>query len=791
MKRDPEVLDRNIGLLLRHAYVPALPAPDFRRRLLSTLEIETRRLVREREPITTLPGPSRTGWRRVAALVATAAAVALLAFGALHTLRDEGAALERGDLLARGDVALRLGEEDWRAAGPEELAHGFVLDADPLWVETPATRPFAIATSAGQVDIVQAAAEAEGLERIFLASGRAAYAGPAGVIELEAGETLRLVDGIPDLAAVALVEPDVVENRQPVEDPPILLDDTRSAEGLATLFGGVETTDGDPLAMFRVGLLRERIGNDYGNTVTRDFENGVFVWKDIRPGKYRVYVHAEGHALLDLGFMTLADEHGIDARLLTGGIVRGHVIDEATGNPVPGALVLSEEDAPQDGLLLSPGADEVQWLPTSARTLADGSFEIAGVSPGAHTLRAGAEGYGATWVQDVLVSDGSVTDGVTVMLASGGAVAGRVTNADGSPRVGEQIIVTLMTADPQEHMQFTPARTDVEGRYHVEDLPAQVMLVVLVDARDGVRPDVRSVDIRSDETAVVDFLGGAVGTRVFGRVLDHEGQPIAHHNMALYVGSSNWAQLMDDFKATTTEADGSFVFEGMAPGEYLAYLADDMGRWIRLVDQFEVPAWPELERIIHVAELEVAGKITDGGNGEPSANCGVILELLDGGQSVFAGNSVSDEHGRFRFGLLNAGRYRVTAYPVTRGLGFVKSDAVVVDETSRAAEVELALPSGAPVEVVVVDTAGRPLAGAAVLFVDESNDGYTVAQLPITDARGSFTAVGVRTGEYKVVASLPGYEGPPVLFRCRVNENNRVVVELTPVASPNSAGEER
>lgn len=810
MKADKDILDRNIGLLLRHAYVPALPAPEFRQRLVQTLGIEARRLARERaaqssESITTAGTTTLARWRRVGVGLAAAAAILLLAFGAFFVWGADPV-LERADLLARGDVAVQVGAEDWRAASAEELENGLPLKLAAIRIETPDTHSFALRTSAGRVDLEPAsslAASAEGepladalrIEQITLVAGRAAYTGPTGLLELTVGETLRLVEGIPEASSVALVGPEALDERRPVNDAQGQVEEEPdAATPFATLAGDVLTAKGEPVGDFRIGILRQRIGNEYDNPDTKDFENGTFVWEGIRPGKYRIYVSAAGYAILDLGWVDLENEYAIDVRLVAGGTIRGHVLDEVTGNPVPGALVLSEEDAPQDGLLLFPDADDYQWLPKSTRTLADGSFELVNVSPGRHTLRFNAEGYGAVWIDDVTVTEDAITDGLSVVLEAGGAVEGLVTHADGSPRVGEQIIVAIMNDNLRPRMNFAAGDTDAEGRYRVENLPAQMMLVVQVEKRFDARPVVRSVDIVAGETVVVDFPGGPPGARVSGRVLRGDGKPIAHHNIALLDKASDWSQMQKDFIASTTLSDGSFLFEGIAPGEYLLYMVEDMGRWIRLADRFEVPDWPELERLVTIADLEVGGLILDSRSSEPVADCTLVLELIEDGETIFAGNSITDEKGRFTFDLLNPGRYRVTAYPAEAGLdglGFEKSEAFTIDEANPSADVELQLSDGAVVEVHVVDPEGAPIARASVLFVNEANEAFVLGQYPITDDRGIFRAVGVRAGEHKVLVGANGYEGPPILFRCRRNQENRVEVTLTPVAAPDHAGEER
>ena len=153
------------------------------------------------------------------------------------------------------------------------------------------------------------------------------------------------------------------------------------------------------------------------------------------------------------------------------------------------------------------------------RTLGDGSFELSHLSPGAHSLRITAPGYGPEWTAAVEVSEGewAAVTAMLVRLSGGGALEGRVTRRDGAPWVGAQLVVALMDQTVRPQMNFAPVRADADGRYHVEDLPPTFLLAILVDLAGG-PPTVKPVEIVAGRTAVIDFLGDAAGVRLAGRV---------------------------------------------------------------------------------------------------------------------------------------------------------------------------------------------------------------------------------------------------------------------------------
>ena len=133
MSPDIRILDRNLEALLKRAYVPVVPHPDFRAELM--------RLARGEAGRRRGSGRGRLLRFVLPAAAAAAALVIWLATG-LGGSGDEQLALTSGELVARGEVALRLdGGSGWRAATAEERTHGLPLQAHTHGIEaqTPAS----------------------------------------------------------------------------------------------------------------------------------------------------------------------------------------------------------------------------------------------------------------------------------------------------------------------------------------------------------------------------------------------------------------------------------------------------------------------------------------------------------------------------------------------------------------------------------------------------------------------------------------------------------------------------
>jgi protocatechuate 3,4-dioxygenase beta subunit len=518
--------------------------------------------------------------------------------------------------------------------------------------------------------------------------------------------------------------------------------------------------------------------------VKRDFASpdGTFRWPDPPPGKQRVFVHAPGFALLalgefDLGEFDLTTELPVlRAELVPGVRVHGSVLDEE-GNPIPDALVFSEEEAPTDGLFFSDALlNQTFWLPTAARTGPDGRFELAHLNPGRHTLRAGAPGFAPAWELGV---GAPRADELVFTLGRGGTVEGLVERDDGGPWAGAELVVVAMDQGERARVSFGFTRTGDDGRYRFEHLPPLTLIVVSMRVEG--RPEVRPVQVVAGQTVTADFEPPRRGIRLHGRVLGRNGAPLARKNLGLFDReTASWNQ---DWVATTTDAAGAYEFEGVQAGRYQLFLIDEMGRELRCVDALVVPSGSvEVEHDVRVAGGRLLASVREAQSGDPVPLTALTVSRIeeDGGES-FSSVGLSDANGRFEFTDLRPGTYVVYAYPTREGLGFARGERVSVAE-GVPAEIEVLLEEGGSLSVVVRDPDGRALEGAAVLFHDESGVEHTFSRLPLTDAAGRYRASGLRPGRYRVVAHLVGHQGTPVEFRFELGRELEIPILLAPLS---------
>ena len=785
----PNVLERNVGLLLRRAYMPARPKPDFRAELEGLIVSEVHRLASgRRRGAATAASPTR----RIASGLAWAAGFAALLLLGWQLL--DRPADPRADLLARGQVVVSEDGGAWRAASRGERTEGLMHTSESLAVATPAEHGLSI--QSGDWELMLAAAselelrrEDQGV-RAELKLGHAQVVGETEKHELEVGtarffgrRTSAPVEGLARETTPTVERRPAPGPQDPSGDPEPM--PTPTADTAASLLGRVlDDRTGEPVSRFRVGLVMTQTQKRFHMPEVRDFEDaeGRFAWPEVEPADLSLFVHAEGYAVARVRNPQRNTDH--EVRLVRGGTARGRVVDRLTDLPVADALVLSVFDAPVESLPFKK-ADEFLWLPTSTRTRADGTFELHHVAPGRNVLRASHPDYAVSWSDEQVVPDEATADFGTLGIDAGGSVQGVVTQEDGTPLEGGQVV--LMVLDTSLLTNFEMAVTDAEGRYRVEHQPATVMLSVLVSGPGA--PWVRPVEVHTGRNHVVDFHLGGAGTALYGQVLDARGQPVRFQSLSFFDLHELAQGFNEEWEATATDDEGRYSLRTLKPGRYLVYFVDENGRGLRLVDLVEVREGESRRHDVQLRDGVIRGRVRDARTEAPCAGGMVMLEveseLMD--EALFGGFQTIESDGSYAFAGMPYGLYTITAYPAPLAegldLGHERTEPVLLDELSQRITRDFELFEGGSAEVQVVDTNDRPVAYAEVFLID--SDGYELnpSRLGLTNERGGQIIRGVRPGRYRVLARANGYRGSPVPFECRPGERGQLRIVLEPLST--------
>ncbi|MCL6480480.1 MAG: carboxypeptidase-like regulatory domain-containing protein, partial [Firmicutes bacterium] len=271
--------------------------------------------------------------------------------------------------------------------------------------------------------------------------------------------------------------------------------------------------------------------------------------------------------------------------------LRGVVVDAATNNPMPGAVVM---------VLAAEGL--VRGLATARRetTAADGSFEIRNVPPGSYQLVALAMTQGESRVARLpLVVGRDDVEGLSLLLSAGGTVHGRarVEGQEGASLEG----VRLNLRAREMPFAFTgggSTRIGADGSFTIRILPGLTFDVTVAGLPAGYY--LKSVQYGSQEVldtgfdpamapaAQLEIVLSPNGGGVEGRVLDAELLPLAGVTVVL-APEPNRRHLLRLFQTTTTDSQGRYVLSGIAPGTYKLFAFDDLEPGIWQDPQFLLP----------------------------------------------------------------------------------------------------------------------------------------------------------------------------------------------------------
>lgn len=838
--KSARILDHNIEQLLRRAYVPALPLPEFRERLEA---VWMKELARKNAPAPPETSPAERRWPW--AVVAAAAAVLIFLVG---TWMRSAPPTTAEAWLARGEAAYRdTPSGPWTSVGGATLPYeaGHLAIATPLATEVAvggadwslrlaeasrvelelrsgtldvdlhgsldlAHRGAGVGTLATEHGTLELRAAELRLRQgpqeltVTVEQGEAWYSDPSGREPLPLGKALSLTDGhaagtLAESATGATPPEAIPGRREPVVSrstlpaPPLEAEPEPQARIEVTVR---DKATGTPIEAFAIALLEERIGNEFRAPAMRAVEapGGRYLWLGDERARQEVFVHAPGYALARSELIDPRTEASLEFELEPGTTLRGIVLDEETGNPVPGAQVLSEIDAPTHALSFDPSQMPGLWLPVSTRSALDGSFELEDLSVGKQVLRISSPDHAPIWIEREarpLSEDRSVAP-FTVSLRPGGSLEGFAFRDDGAPFADAYVIVSVMENRGLVQMNFAQARTDDQGYYRIDHLPlGNLLAIFLGDATGSAAPRVRPVGVRNRETTRQDFGTKARGARLFGRLIDARGEAVPHQNLGLFRRSSDPLEMERSWEATTTDARGRYLFDKVVPGTYHLFTVDQSGGSLQSVGQLEVPEnWPEIEHDVVIPGGRIPGLVLRGLGSEPLPNALAILEEVaeDLEDPLFAGMRSADEEGRFTFEGVPPGRYYVTVYSPVADLGF---ESLEVEVTERAAEtVEFRLYPGASLAIQTTDVEGRPVQGAFILLRDPEDRAFSFNETGQSDEQGRYLARGVRPGRYHVEVRTHDFRFERLAVECPVGSNQELNITLSRVPTPGDEGSE-
>ncbi len=355
---------------------------------------------------------------------------------------------------------------------------------------------------------------------------------------------------------------------------------------------------------------------------------------------------------------------GIDVGLAVGGWVEGTITDDATGLPIANTQVTIDDVA---GI----------GFTSTVLTEADGTYATSLVPPGDYIAVFLTDDYDTEWFDDA--SDQASATVITVSagagetanagLSSGGEFSGSVTDGNGSPIEGAEVIVyswegTPGIGDQPEYL------TDASGNYTATGVPeGDYFIRFAADSHATIWYD-GAADMASATTVTMHPAGSTISgidavlphdPGILGVVTDSSTTgPIAGVEVRVYTGDMIW---MPPAATTVTDAGGAF-FVPLAAGDYTvefhheAYVDewfDDVSSGWDATTVTVGSAGPTVVNASLVPGAAISGTVTDWTGAPVVGETVTAIMILDWTEA----SAVTDGAGNYMVDGLGAGEYVV------------------------------------------------------------------------------------------------------------------------------------
>ncbi|WP_308798340.1 cell wall-binding repeat-containing protein [Agromyces silvae] len=562
-------------------------------------------------------------------------------------------------------------------------------------------------------------------------------------------------------------------------------------EGLASIAGVVRGLNGTPLQGVRVSLQNHGTGAAQVRDVFTD-EHGAYRREGLLPGTYGLGFRWHGSEYLS-GWQPVGWEGGpialglgetrsnVDARMTAAGSIAG-VVTGSDGQPARWVSAVVRRFEPSGE----------SWQVGSAYTDALGVYRVGDLEPGTYVV--GFEprepvDAGLWWggaqkranAQRFEVAEGENVTAIDAELPHGGSLSGVVTSDAGVPLAGVRIIASGAEGIVQSRITDREVTTDAMGRYRIGGLMTGEYTLTYRPPYEACHLQQWWPDARDESTA--QRIPVSVGAEVAGR--DAQLSPGATVSGVVSNDAQAKVQLYeaDGYRypygpAKHPEPDGSYEICVTHSGKYTvnfapsdsAYRAEwwDDKETRDAADTLEIEMGEAISGIdaTFTTGATIAGRVTAGAGGPAMADVDVRLHREVDGRLSVAGRFTTDASGEYAFTKVESGTYSVqfeapdaSAY-VDQWLGGsadeVSAKRITVARDALIGGLDAPLEVGASLVGTVVDSAGRPVAGAQISSSVADGDA-SARKLVTTNSVGAYELHGLPAGEYTLWINATGY----------------------------------
>ncbi len=556
---------------------------------------------------------------------------------------------------------------------------------------------------------------------------------------------------------------------------------------------------------------------------TQTDTDGTYTISGLAPGTYKVQFSCDGFfgdssyavqyyngkptsGTADVVTVTAGQEtKAIDAKLAKAGSVSGNIKDSA-GNNLSDVCVTAYP---------STATDAGGTLDQAGQDYSDGSgnYKLGGLQPGSYKIGFSDCGGGHFATQfynnkvdldradSVTVTADQDKPNINAKMAAGGSISGTAKDSHGNgvghvcvtaEDAGGHIIGSTLTYDNFGGPFGPAAAGDGSGSYFLSGLPPGSYKVRFFTAgcpmtsrsfasqyysnkADAGTANPVTVTAGGDQNAV-DATLVSTGGAISGKVTD-KSTSAALGGQCVTVYTTGGSQFFSLVGGTSTAADGTYLFDGLAPGSYkVAFGGCDQGDYLTQffnnkpdygsADTVSVTKGQTTANVSAalVSAGRISGKVTDNGNPvKPLANICVTAFSSDSGDEVSFANTAGD--GTYTLKRLATGNYIVQFsdcgffggngeyltqyYKNVSDRGSATEVSATAGQTTN--NIDAKLQRSGHITGTVTDTGSpaQPLTGICVTAEDPSPFSFNYASAT-TDANGKYTLTGLQTGSYRV-----------------------------------------
>lgn len=450
-----------------------------------------------------------------------------------------------------------------------------------------------------------------------------------------------------------------------VDDPVAQVDDEISATKSPLLPAGtfisgrvVDKVTKEAIPVYSFSLYQEEEGGLGKNVVstTVRHETGAFHFSLERAGIYTLWIETSNYLRKDIASVEVPAEGLVEllVELDPGICLRGRVVEDATGYPVKGAIIVPIPERTMfleslKILLLNPNA-----LVTHARTDEDGWFTLGALDSSLDSISASHPEFTAA------TSEIDTSRETVIRLKKGYRIYGNAYDDEGRPIEG-----VLITMAGKSTPVPRPVLTGEDGSYLTPPVrPDRLCLRAELppkedDKRKVFTPEVKIIKLK-DRDLVVNFGPSSDQVTWRGVLFDEQDKPVTKGKVDIAPTTLTLGEAYQ-FRArreVSCNQQGGFEFQKLECGSYdvsLFYAQGKHKTWGEI--RFESPG--VVERDIHLAEALIRGVVVNAWTGKAITGKAGWVTALDIIRQTKSNSCSIDKEGRFNFTHLSPGSYRL------------------------------------------------------------------------------------------------------------------------------------